>query len=92
MPDQPGVYLALRIDPNDMPVNSDDSLSETHSTHSYHQSLKSMVSNSNNLSLKKHIFAADYFLDMQKLPRKTQTILTKFEMIVIAKILAVTPE
>ena len=64
LPDQPGVYLALRIDPNDMLVNSDDSLSETQSSHSYHQNLLTMVSNYNNLSLKKHIFAADHFLDM----------------------------
>ena len=48
-----------------------------------------MAANYKNLALKKHIFAADCFLDMDKLPRKTQQILTKFEMIVIAKVLAV---
>ena len=66
-----------------------EDLSETRSTSSYASSLQNMASNYKNLALKKHIFAADCFLDLDKLPRKTQQILTKFEMIVIAKVLSI---
>ena len=52
-----------------------------------------MANNQNykSVALKKHIFAADCYLDMDSLPGKTKTILSKFEMIVIAKILSVKP-
>ena len=80
--------MALRVEPNELLAGSEE-LSETQSSSSFH-SLKIMAANYKNLALKKHIFAADCFLDMDKLPRKTQTILTKFEMIVIAKIIGVT--
>mmetsp|Transcript_30798 Transcript_30798/g.40930 ORF Transcript_30798/g.40930 Transcript_30798/m.40930 type:complete len:107 (-) Transcript_30798:53-373(-) len=40
-------------------------------------------------SLKKKVSPALHFLDIEKLPSKTQTILSKFEMIVIAKIVNV---
>lgn len=54
-----------------------------------------MASSTQNLplaSLKKHVFSADHFLDIEKLPSKTQTILLKFEMIVIAKIVNVSQQ
>jgi len=84
LPDQPGVYLALSIEPNLIGNNFED-VSDTQST-------SSMASFSQNLplaTLKKHVFSADHFLDIEKLPSKTQTILRKFEMIVIAKIVNV---
>ena len=95
LPDQPGVYLALRVEPNEIQegANGGDNaavlMSDTQSTSSYASSIKAASKNYKSLALKKHVFAADCFLDMEKLPRKTQQILTKFEMIVIAKVLAV---
>ena len=72
MPDQPGVYLALRVEPNEMITAGGEDLSETRSTSSYASTLQNMAANYKNLALKKHVFAADCFLDIEKLPRKTQ--------------------
>lgn len=87
------MYLALRIESNEVLEGGDAaaSMSETHSTNSYTSTMQ-MACNYKSLALKKHIFAADCFLDMEKLPRKTQQILSKFEMIVIAKVIAVTEQ
>jgi len=82
LPEQPGVYLALCIQPN-LVTNTSEELSDTQSTSSHNSSSLALV------QLKKHIFAADHFLDLGKLPSKTQTILKKFEMIVIARVVNV---
>ena len=66
MPDQPGVYLALCIEPNLIANNIED-LSDTQST----SSMASLTQNMPLASLKKHIFSADHFLDIEKLPSKT---------------------
>ena len=75
MPDQPGVYLALRIEPNEVQIGgSDEPFSDTQSSCSL-QNLTNMAASYKSLALKKQIFMADYYLDMSKLPKKTQTIL-----------------
>ena len=80
--------MALRIEPNE--INPIDELCETQSQDSYLSPAR-FANNYKSLNLKKQVFQADCFLDMEKLPRKTQTILSKFEMIVIAKVVALNP-
>ena len=76
MPDQPGIYVALQL--NDPGIIDDV------------QSMASFTSNSSKASqqptLKKIQLQANVFLDLTKLPKKTQSILKNFEMIVVGKI------
>ena len=78
MPDQPGIYVALQL--ND-PGIIDDA-----------QSMASFTSSSSKASqqptLKKIQLQANLFLDLTKLPKKTQSILKNFEMIVVGKIVS----
>jgi len=85
LPEQPGVYLALNVEPNLIGSSSDQDLSDTQSV----SSLSSFGASVPLAALKKRVTQASHFLDMAKLPSKTQTILSKFEMIVIAKLVNV---
>jgi len=79
MPDQPGVFVALQL--GDAPSIIDDT-----------QSMGSFISSASKTSvqptLKKQQLPANTFLDLDKLPKKTQSILKNFEMIVIGKIIS----
>ena len=79
MPDSPGTYVALQL--GDMSTLIDDA-----------QSMGSFLSSTSKTSiqptLKKSVLRANAFLDLDKLPKKTQSILKNFEMIVIGKIIS----